>query len=133
MIIFWSMPHKLYLHKERFSFVLKYFQLMSTSKCSKWNKCCLCKNKSIILPLFEKNTQSHYKKLLSGCGHVLVMCMGVENCDFLNKSEWIQAGTRGKGTYCDTMPRRPKCLVRASVISTVPSTAVIVQRTVTNY
>jgi hypothetical protein len=35
--------------------------------------------------------------------------------------------------YCDKVPRRPKCLVRASVISTVPSTAVIVQRALTNY
>jgi hypothetical protein len=35
--------------------------------------------------------------------------------------------------YCDKLPRRPKCLVRASVVSTVPSTAIIVQRAVTNY
>jgi hypothetical protein len=35
--------------------------------------------------------------------------------------------------YCDKLPRRPKCLVTASVVSTVPSTAVIVQRAVTNY
>jgi hypothetical protein len=35
--------------------------------------------------------------------------------------------------YCDKLPTRPKCLVRASVVSTVPSTSVIVQRAVTNY
>jgi hypothetical protein len=35
--------------------------------------------------------------------------------------------------YCDKLPRRTKCLVRASVVSTVPSTAIIVQRAVTNY
>jgi hypothetical protein len=43
-------------------------------------------------------------------------------CPFYKESE----------IYCDKLPRRPKCLVRASVVSTVPSTAVIVQRAVTN-
>jgi hypothetical protein len=33
----------------------------------------------------------------------------------------------------DKLPRRPKYLVRASVVSTVPSTAVIVQRAIMNY
>jgi hypothetical protein len=36
-------------------------------------------------------------------------------------------------TYCDKLPKRPKCLVGASIVSTVLSTAVTVQRTVTNY